>query len=257
MGLDIYAGTYARYYARNWKTAAQQYCENNGIQYSLIKSTQSDEEQIKLKEEQTEQLVMNWQEQLVNALKNSGVEKAVVWKEDVDKIPYYTNKPDWDAYGALLLFVAAKLLKKKYPENYKKNTKYQQVLDILGIQESPFKDWSLFSGVQNYVPIDDRLVFRYPLANGKETMLGTIVCLKYELTKINDICWKADEEQILKWQETEGYPPEVTIRTGRLLQMLPKRAVYSTQSLAKYAFSILWQAVMFAEKEQVGIIFDY
>lgn len=257
MGLDIYAGTYSRYYAHNWKTAAQQFCEKEGIQYSRIESPQSDENQKKTDEENIQNSVKLWQEQMVKALQNSGVEKASVWEEGVSAKSYYTNKPDWDAYGALLLFVAGKLLKKKYPENYKKNTKYQQVLAVLGIYESPFKDWSLFAGVQNYVPIDDRLVFQYPLANGTQAMLGTVACLKYELTKINEICWKADNQQILEWQETEGYPTEAVMRTGGLLQLLPKRAVYSTQSLAKYAFSILWQAVLFAEKEQVGIIFDY
>lgn len=257
MGLDIYAGTFSRYYTRNWKTAAQQFCEEAGIQYSRIESMQLNEEEKMLEEEEVLKNVKIWQEQMVKALMNSGVEKAAVWEEGVNVKPYYTNKPDWDAYGALLLFVAGKLLKKKYPQNYKKNTKYQQVLEFMGIQESPFKDWSLFMGVQNYVPIDDKLVFRYPLANGTEETIGTVACLKYELTKINEVCWKADNGQILEWQETEGYPAEATIRAGGLLQLLPKRVVYSTQSLAKYAFSILWQAAIFAEKEQVGIIFDY
>ncbi|MBR4086109.1 MAG: hypothetical protein IKK33_17720 [Lachnospiraceae bacterium] len=36
MGLDIFAGTLSRYYMRNWKTATQQFCEENGLQYSQI-----------------------------------------------------------------------------------------------------------------------------------------------------------------------------------------------------------------------------
>ncbi|MDO5406836.1 MAG: hypothetical protein Q4F28_05855 [Eubacteriales bacterium] len=34
MGLDIYAGTLARYYTHNWKTAAQQFAEAKGITIS-------------------------------------------------------------------------------------------------------------------------------------------------------------------------------------------------------------------------------
>ena len=30
MGLDIYAGTLTRYYSHNWKTAVQQWAEENG-----------------------------------------------------------------------------------------------------------------------------------------------------------------------------------------------------------------------------------
>lgn len=36
MGMDIYAGTFTRYYARNWKTKAQQYAEANGMVFHRI-----------------------------------------------------------------------------------------------------------------------------------------------------------------------------------------------------------------------------
>ena len=36
MGMDIYAGTFTRYYARNWKTKAQQYAEANGMAFHRI-----------------------------------------------------------------------------------------------------------------------------------------------------------------------------------------------------------------------------
>lgn len=36
MGLDIYAGTLTRYYAQNWKSATQQWAEENGYTFSRI-----------------------------------------------------------------------------------------------------------------------------------------------------------------------------------------------------------------------------
>ena len=36
MGLDIYAGTLTRYYSHNWKTAVQQWAEENGYSFSKI-----------------------------------------------------------------------------------------------------------------------------------------------------------------------------------------------------------------------------
>lgn len=36
MGMDIYAGTFTRYYSRNWKTKAQQYAEANGMVFHRI-----------------------------------------------------------------------------------------------------------------------------------------------------------------------------------------------------------------------------
>ena len=257
MGLDIYAGTYVRYYTRNWKTAAQQFCEENGLQYSQVGAQEEAADEEEASVEEIEQAVKLWQNQLVSALQNSGIEAAKSWRED-NEAPYYTDKPDWDALGALLLFAAGKLMKRRYPEKYKKNLKYHEVLEIMGVSKSQYHNWSLFSNVCHYIPIEDGFVFKYPLANGTETMIGTTKCLKYELTKINEASWNADEETILNWSKTEGYPAEATVTAGKLmfLQML-QRHEYNTESLAKSAFSILWQAVSFAEKERVAIIFDY
>lgn len=255
MGLDIYAGTLSRYYLRNWKTIAQQFCEENGMQYSQIQP--SDYTENKQSAAETESTINQWQNQLVNALKSSGVEKAKVWQEDSDTKPYYTNKPDWDAFGALLLYATGKLLKVRSPKDYKKNTNYHEVLKIMGIYNTSYRQWSLFSDVCHYVPIEDRLVFKYPLPNGQESMLSTVACLKYELEKINEVGWQADEVTILDWVNTEGYPAEGQIGGNGLLRLLPKRKVYSTESLAKFAFSVLWQAATFAEKEQVTIVLDY
>lgn len=251
MGLDIYAGTFVRYYARNWKTVAQQFCEENGLQYS---QTGVQEEKTSVKE--IEEAVKVWQKQLVTALQNSGIKSAKAWREE-QEAPYYTDKPDWDALGALLLFAAGKLLKQRYPEKYRKNMKYHDVLEIMGVGKSRYHNWSLFSDVYHYIPIEESFVFKYPLANGKEAMLGTIKCLQYELEQINEAGWKADRETILSWSKTEGYPAEAAIGSGGLLQMLLPRKLYNTESLAKFAFSILWQAAEFAQKEQAAIIFDY
>lgn len=255
MGLDIYAGTLSRYYMRNWKTITQQFCEENGMQYSQIHPTDYEEENGTAAE--TENVVKQWQEQLVNALKNSGVKKAQVWQEDWDKKPYYTHKPDWDALGALLLYAAGKLVRVRPPKEYKKNTNYHEVLKMMGVYNTSYRQWSLFNHICYYVPIEDRLVFKYLLPNGQESMLSTVACLKYELEKINEACWQADEATILDWMNTEGYPVEGQIGRNGLLRILPKRKVYFTESLAKFAFAILWQAVQFAEKELVNIVFDY
>jgi len=44
----------------------------------------------------------NWRDQLLTALARPGQEPYAPWPEDNEK-PYYTDKPDWDAFGAMLL----------------------------------------------------------------------------------------------------------------------------------------------------------
>ena len=50
MGLDIYAGTLIRYYARNWKTVSQQFAEANGIDFQTIRPQQNSENEFSLQE---------------------------------------------------------------------------------------------------------------------------------------------------------------------------------------------------------------
>ena len=43
-----------------------------------------------------------------------------LWNEDVDATPYYTDKPDWDAFHALLLYAVCKALRKPVPKTVDK-----------------------------------------------------------------------------------------------------------------------------------------
>lgn len=79
-----------------------------------------------------------------------------------------------------------------------------------------------------------------------------------ELNEINAVGWKADEKTILGWTETEGYPADMDIRDGQLTGVSEnEHTCYDTESLAKFAFSIFWRAVKFAQENQVPILLDF
>lgn len=115
MGLDIYAGTLTRYYTHNWKTLAQQFAEANGIDFQTIRSQQNEGE---LSPDETRKIVTQWRDNIIRGL---GLNPAPLWNEDYDLTPYYTNKPDWDALNALLLYIAAKYSEKEVPTKINKN----------------------------------------------------------------------------------------------------------------------------------------
>lgn len=79
-------------------------------------------------------------------------------------------------------------------------------------------------------------------------MIGTLGALEQELEHINEICWLAKEETILSWTETEGYPAK-TLKDVETGAEDGKKETYSTESLAKFAFSIFWRAMKFAKGE--------
>ena len=100
MGLDIYAGTLTRYYSHNWKTVVQQWAEENGWGFQKITpdgEAADNEEEMSPAEVQA--AVENWRDQILSAISQPGQPPYTPWPEDNEK-PYYTDKPDWDAFGA-------------------------------------------------------------------------------------------------------------------------------------------------------------
>lgn len=107
-GLDIYTGALTRYYSHNWKTVVQQWAEVNG--YSFRKITPGGEpaaeEELTCEEVRNIQnAVKRWRDTLLDAIHQKNGLPYTPWPEDNEK-PYYTNKPDWDAFGTMLLVAA-------------------------------------------------------------------------------------------------------------------------------------------------------
>ena len=252
MGMDIYAGTFVRYYAKNWKTKSQQFCEENGIAYSVIRANPEEHEKQASPEKITEG-VHYWQNKMNDMLESHGIQRFELWEENNEK-DYYTDKPDWDAFGALLLMVSAKVLGRDCPAEYEKNMEFHPYIEEAAAEM--LAEWSLPAGVFHFIPQKEYLMFEWVLANGKEASFATTATLKAELDTINELLWNADENMILEWTETEGYPVDVVLQNGKY-QRLQESKVYDTESLAKFCYSILYRAVKFSFENNVPVIFDY
>ncbi len=102
-------------------------------------------------------------------------------------------------------------------------------------------------------------MFRAPLPTGDEAVLGTAGTLLAELKRINELSWQADEKEICAWSRTEGYPAEAEVGQGGVLtkQNIPAHTRFDTESLAKFAFSILYQAARFSLAQRVPVLLDY
>jgi len=119
--------------------------------------------------------------------------------------------------------------------------------------------WSLFRGAIWWLPISDTFLFQSPLPTDDIVTISTVGGLRKELEKLNQLAWQADEDTILSWADTEGYPIDGTIDAdGQYSRAdIPEHTQYDTQSLAKFAFSMFWRAMRFAEEQQVPILLDY
>ena len=81
MGLDIYAGTLTRYYARNWKTSVQQWGEANGVNINIVRNEPDDVQIASPKEILAG--VTGWKEQFL-AVYGQHITEPLLWNEDND-----------------------------------------------------------------------------------------------------------------------------------------------------------------------------
>ena len=121
MGLDIYAGTLTRYYSHNWKTVVLQWAEENGYTFNRITpdGEPADNEE-ELSPAEVLAAVENWRDQILSAISQPGQPPYAPWIEDNEK-PYYTDKPDWDAFGAMLLVAACHTYEEPVPPTVEKD----------------------------------------------------------------------------------------------------------------------------------------
>lgn len=258
MGLDIYAGTLTRYYSHNWKTTVQQWAEANG--YSVEKITPDGES---VAEESptpadVQAAVENWRDQMLAAISQPDQPPYAPWPEDNVK-PYYTDKPDWDAFGAMLLVAACHVYGEPVPPTIEKNWDYTTRPAVDRLAKEQERMWSLFQGAILWIPLSDAIMFRGPLPNNHSVVISTTDALRKELELLNRMVWQADEDTILHWGTTEGYPTDgVYGPAGKInTASIQEHTEYDTQSLAKFSFSLFWQALRFAEEQQVPILLDF
>lgn len=259
MGLDIYAGTLTRYYAHNWKTITQQWAEENGLVFHQItpEGDQVDDgEEMTPAEIQDE--MENWRDQILAAITQPDQEPYTPWPEDNEK-PYYTDKPDWDAFGAMLLTAACHTYGEPVPATVQKDWNFMEHPAIKRLAEDQERVWSLFRGATWWLPLPASIMFQAPLPTDSQAVVSTLGGLRKELEKLNQLAWQADEDTIFSWTQTEGYPADGTIGPNGTYSSadIQEHTEYNTDSLAKFAFSMFWQALEFAEKQQVPVLLDY
>ena len=259
MGLDIYAGTLTRYYSHNWKTVVQQWAEENGWGFQRITpEVQNVAGEEELTPSEAQEIVEDWRDQILAAISQPGKEPYAPWPEDNER-PYYTDKPDWDAFGAMLLVAACHTCGEPVPPTVEKDWNFMEHPAISRLAEDQERVWSLFRGTDWWLPLEDPLLFQAPLPTGGQSVIATVGLLRRELERLNQMAWQADEVTILRWSETEGYPADGTLGTdGHFSRAdILEHTQFDTNSLAKFAFSMLWQAARFAEEHQAPILLDY
>ena len=159
----------------------------------------------------------------------------------------------------MLLVAACHTYGEPVPPTVEKNWDFGEHPLIARLASDEERAWSLFRGATWWLPLSDAFFFQAPLPTDDLAVIATLGGLRKELKKLNQLAWQADEDTILGWVDSGGYPVDGAIGPGGKYSKadIPEHTQYDTQSLAKFAFSMFWRAMWFAEEQQVPILLDF
>lgn len=100
MALDVYVGGFSRYFAREWENVAQKWARESGVEYEMIEADESEPVDF----DAVAEAVGHWREAL-NAGLGTNLDEPLEWDESRTS-PYFTDRPGYSGYGALLVWAA-------------------------------------------------------------------------------------------------------------------------------------------------------
>jgi hypothetical protein len=245
VGLDIYAGPVSRYVAGDWKTIVQQAGEAAGTPVIVMRHNEPSDRVTDVNE--VAKVIATWRQGLIRSL---GLNEE--WDEDVAG-EYYTDKPDWDGYGAVVLMAAYDEQPSLAPGSKVRRLlgssvvpavaprQYSEAQAFKAAAPSPMRYPTILTGAQWCLPlVGGPTVFRAPSPNGTPLTMGHVSRLAEELALLN--------QRTLRLSAADM---ESARRVG------PPKPGSSVDATAPFGFSVLTAVADFAAAHRVAWIMDY
>jgi hypothetical protein len=189
----------------------------------------------------TNEIVCHWRDTIVGAVKKAAPE-AEPWEENTEKEYLALQLPEM-AFGALLTYAASVAYGHKCRETVYPGWNFEAEADVQSARADRSMVMTLLKGASWWLPVQTPIMLRGEVPTGDVVTIASTGALIMELLRINELGWKADEEEVISWLGMEGKLAEGAKR-------------YSTESLAKYAYSVFWQLAKFALQNNVPVIMD-
>lgn len=231
MGLDIYVGTLTRYYQRDWLTAVQQAFPGK------VEVVRPDGDNEQADPEEVREVVALWTQGLA-----AGLKLDALWGEDHEQ-PYFTDKPAWDGYGALLWWAAYDdqgIDPRARPasittENCLDDPAFERYTD----RRVETRYSQLLLGEEMWLPIPSPSVFGGVDVAGNSRMFGNCAKLLGQLNLLNERTWNVD------------------IATGEALRREGCERGSGLEASARFGWAVMRHLAHGAVQHQLPMILDY
>ena len=180
MALDIYVGTLTRYYRHDWENAGQRLAREQGLRYHTISAGGTPEEPPPASE--IRKSVGEWCHVLTDALRGH-LKAPIKWNES-DDMPYFTERPGWDCYSAMLTLVAHAEhpdlpLPEQTPQSWVEDEAFQRST------AAGFKSrYRTILEPQLWIPAEFPGVIYGPTLASERSAIGSAVTLKRQLDEL-------------------------------------------------------------------------
>ena len=244
MGLDLYVGPLTRYHVGDWLTVAQQAGQELGVPVYTVRISPESEDKVG-DPAVVHDVVVNWRAGLATAANLSAE-----WPEEPE-LPYWTDKPDWDGYGAVMLLASYDeqpdmrpqgrkgLLGRSKPQDDPWSFSESSAFNKAKI--SPVRYPSLLAGVEWWLPISGGpSIFQTERPTGHPTLMSSIDQLMGELTTLNARTLKLTPSDV-----------------GRALQNGPQPRGSKLEDVAAFGLSVFIALCELAVVHRQPLLMDY
>ncbi len=206
MGLDVYVGPLSRYYSGQWETILQQVGRQNGLRVEVVRPRRRTISPVarllgrltghRAPPDPTT-LVDKWRA----TLRTHAPAGVLLTLNDSIDGEYFTDKPAWDCYGALVLWAAydeappAERLVAA-TDKWSNDPSYVKAIANRG---SRYRH--LIANTEFWLPVEFDSPFEAPMPVGDRAVIGSSVRLLSELRALNQNWWRATDEDIDHWRQ--------------------------------------------------------
>ena len=189
MSFDVYAGGFARYFAREWENVVQKHARETGMEYRMIRPGNDPGP---AKWEDVQAAVGHWKAALKQGL-GPNDPGDIDWNEGRDA-PYFTDRPGWDGYSALVVMAACAACQEPLPERIAEDSLTSDV--VMRAQAANFQGhYQAITRVQLWLPGSFEFSFDFVDLCNEKTHVGSLSRFVQELDVLMQV-YGITEEQL-------------------------------------------------------------